>query len=86
MGGFDTKIHLKTDHQGQPIAFRLTGGEKNGAPVFYISLDLGPDLTPRAIVADKDYDKSQSRGRLKAWRITGDSLSGMQQEDPQNIR
>ena len=30
-GGFGTKIHLKTDHQGQPIGFELTGGERNNA-------------------------------------------------------
>jgi hypothetical protein len=26
-GGFSTKIHLKTDFGGLPIAFHLTGGE-----------------------------------------------------------
>jgi hypothetical protein len=33
-GGFSTKIHLKTDFDGHPIAFDLTGGEKGGRTAF----------------------------------------------------
>ena len=31
-GGFSTKIHLKTDFGGYPLAFHLTGGEASDSP------------------------------------------------------
>jgi hypothetical protein len=31
-GGFSTKIHLKTDLDGYPIGFHLTGGEASDQP------------------------------------------------------
>lgn len=37
-GGFSTKIHLKTDFDGHPITFDLTGGEKGDAPHFPLLL------------------------------------------------
>jgi hypothetical protein len=52
-GGFSSKIHLKTDFDGHPIAFDLTGGEKGDAPHFPVLLDLGPDIDPRAAIGDK---------------------------------
>ena len=60
-GGFSTKIHLKTDFDGHPIAFDLTGGEKGDAPHFPILLALGPDVDPRAAVADKGYASKANR-------------------------
>src|SRR5690554_6845643 len=60
-GGFSTKIHLKTDFDGHPIAFDLTGGEKGDAPHFTILLGLGPDVDPRAVVADKGYASKANR-------------------------
>ena len=50
------KIHLKTDFDGHPIAFDLTGGAKADAPYFETLLDLGPDIDPRAALGDKGYD------------------------------
>lgn len=67
-GGFSTKIHLKTDFDGHPIAFDLTGGEKGDAPHFPILLGLGPDLDPRAAVGDKGY---ASRANRQAARSRG---------------
>ncbi|MGV4935260.1 transposase [Serratia nematodiphila] len=49
-------MHLKTDFEGHPIAFDLTGGEKGDAPHFPILLGLGPDVDPRAAMGDKGYD------------------------------
>jgi hypothetical protein len=46
-GGFSTKIHLKTDLDGDPLDFHLTGGEVSDTTQFETSLDLGPDITPR---------------------------------------
>ncbi len=33
-GGFSTKVHLKTDFGGLPIAFHLTGGEASDSRNF----------------------------------------------------
>ena len=60
-GGFSTKIHLKVDHAGLPLAFHLTGGEAGDSPEFATLLDLGPDITPRAAVGDKGYDAKANR-------------------------
>lgn len=46
---------MKTDFEGYPIAFDLTGGEKGDAPHFPLLLDLGPDIKAKAAVADKGY-------------------------------
>jgi transposase len=67
-GGFSTKIHLKTDFDGHPIAFDLTGGEKGDAPHFPILLGLGPDVDPRAAIGDKGY---ASRANRQAARDRG---------------
>ena len=60
-GGFSTKIHLKTDFGGLPIAFHLTGGQASDSRNFEMLLDIGPDITPRAAVGDKGYDAKANR-------------------------
>jgi transposase len=60
-GGFSTKIHLKTDFDGLPLAFHLTGGEASDSRNFEILLDIGPDITPRAVLGDKGYDAKANR-------------------------
>jgi transposase len=52
---------LKTDKNGLPIGFHLTGGEAHDSPHFKTLLDLGPDIAPRAAVADKGYDSADNR-------------------------
>lgn len=52
---------MKTDLDGHPIAFDLTGGEKGDAPHFDVLLGLGPDIEPRAAVADKGYASKANR-------------------------
>ena len=52
-GGFSTKIHLKFDFDGLPLTFQLTGGEASDSRNFDILLDIGPDITPRAVLGDK---------------------------------
>jgi transposase len=59
---------LKTDFDGYPIAFDLTGGEKGDAPHFPILLGLGPDIDPRAAIGDKGY---ASRANREAARNRG---------------
>ncbi|HEY1897162.1 MAG TPA: IS5 family transposase [Terracidiphilus sp.] len=60
-GGFSTKIHLKTDFGGLPIAFHITGGEASDSRNFETLLDIGPDITPRAALGDKGYDSKSNR-------------------------
>ena len=64
-GGFSTKIHLKTDFDGAPIAFHLTGGQAADSPGFRTLLDLGPDIAPRAALADKGYDAKANRAAAR---------------------
>ena len=52
---------MKTDFDGFPIAFDLTGGEASDSPHFETLMDLGPDVQPRAAVADKGYDSAANR-------------------------
>src|SRR6478609_11702888 len=60
-GGFSTKIHLKTDFGGLPIAFHLTVGEASDSRNFETLLDIGPDINPRAALGDKGYDSKSNR-------------------------
>jgi len=60
-GGFSTKVHLKTDFGGLPIAFHLTGGEASDSCNFETLLDIGPDINPRAALGDKGYDSKSNR-------------------------
>ena len=69
-GGFSTKIHLKTDLDGQPLDFHLTGGEAGDSTEFEISLDLGPDIRPRIAVTDKGYDSRSNRAAARQRGIT----------------
>jgi transposase len=64
-GGFSTKIHLKVDLSGLPLAFHLTEGQASDSPQFEILLDLGPDITPRAAVGDKGYDSKANRSAAR---------------------
>ena len=64
-GGFSTKIHLKTDFDGLPITFILTGGEASDSRQFTALLDLGPDILPRATLADKGYDAKANRAAAR---------------------
>src|SRR5689334_15718000 len=69
-GGFSTKIHLKTDLDGNPLDFHLTGGEASDSTEFETSLDIGPDIRPRIAVADKGYDSAANRAAALARGIT----------------
>jgi transposase len=65
-GGFTTKIHGKSDGCGDLIAFDLTGGEASDCPHFETLLDIGPDITPRAAIADKGYSSKANRAAARA--------------------
>lgn len=69
-GGFSTKIHLKTDLDGNPLDFHLTGGEVSDSTQFETSLDLGPDIMPRVAITDKGYDSRANREAARARGVT----------------
>jgi transposase len=69
-GGFSTKIHLKTDLDGRPLDFHLTGGEASDSTQFETSLDIGPDICPRIAMTDKGYDSDTNRVAALARGIT----------------
>ena len=69
-GGFSTKIHLKTDLDGNPLDFHLTGGEASDSTQFETSLDIGPDVRPRIAITDKGYDSEANRVAAHARGIT----------------
>ena len=64
-GGFSTKIHIKVDLDGLPLAFHLTPGQASDSRQFEILLDLGSDIAPRAAVGDKGYDAKANRAAAR---------------------
>ena len=48
-----------------PIAFHLTGGEVSDSTQLVTSLDIGPDITPRAALTDKGYDAASNRAACR---------------------
>ncbi|PBN41273.1 IS5 family transposase [Sphingobium sp. D43FB] len=68
-GGFTTKIHAKADGCGDLIAFDLTGGEASDCTHFETLLDIGPDISPRAAIADKGYSSKANRAAARARSI-----------------
>lgn len=52
---------MKADFDGFPIAFDLTEGQAADSPHFETLMNLGPDIQPRAAVADKGYDSAANR-------------------------
>ena len=69
-GGFSTKIHLKTDLDGNPLDFHLTRGEASDSTQFETSLNIGPDIRPRIAITDKGYDSQANRAAARARGIT----------------
>jgi transposase len=67
-GGFSTKIHLRTNGLGLPVAVVLTGGEtsdiKGYGPVM---AEPGPQ--PKVLMADKGYDADAILADLEAREI-----------------
>jgi transposase len=69
-GGFSTKIHLKTDLDGNPLDFHLIAGEVSDSTQFETSLDIGPEIRPRIAITDKGYDSQANRAAARARGIT----------------
>ncbi len=56
----------KTDFGGLPLGFHLTGGEVSDSTQLQTSLDIGPDVRPRAALTDKGYDAQANRAAFGA--------------------
>jgi transposase len=65
-GGFTRKIHAKSDRCGNLIAFDLTGGQALDVPHVDVFLDIGPDIEPRAAIAEKGYSSKANRASARA--------------------
>jgi transposase len=49
------------DRLQRSIAFHLTGGEVSDSTQLVCSLEIGPDIRPRAAMTDKGYDSKANR-------------------------
>jgi len=47
----------------------LTGGEVSDSTQLKTSLDIGPDITPRAALTDKGYDSAKNRAACRERHI-----------------
>jgi len=58
-GGFTTKIHLRTNAEGLPIAVEITGGEVSDYKGYDLVMDAdAPE--PKVLIADKGYDADRT--------------------------
>jgi transposase len=73
-GGFSTKVHLKCEGQGKPLALHLTGGERHEMVGFRPLLDAGrikrvgvgrPKHRPEQLVGDRGYSNGIARKELR---------------------
>ena len=63
-GGFTTKIHLRINALGSPIAVALTGGEVSDYKG-YLQLMDADEPAPKVLLADKGYDADFIREDMK---------------------
>ena len=77
-GGFSTKLHLRADAKGRPVALHLTGGERHDllgvGPLFEQgALRTGkpgrPRWKPAAVIADKAYSAAWLLDAFRRKRI-----------------
>jgi len=52
-----------------PIGFHLTGGQTSDCTQLGVSLALGPDTKPRAVITDKGYDSKANRDLCRSHGI-----------------
>ena len=66
-GGFSTKIHLKTDLDGRPLDFHLTGGEASDSTQFETTSGR---TSARIAITDKGHDSDANPVAALARGIT----------------
>jgi hypothetical protein len=67
--------NIKVDLDGRPLAFHLTEEQASDSPQFEVLPDLGPDITPRAVVGDKGYDAKANRSAARERSTRGSAAS-----------
>ena len=65
-GGFSTKVHLRAESVGKPLAVVLSGGERHESPSTsrHSSTQAGCDARLRRLVGDRGYSYPTVRRRL----------------------
>ncbi len=73
-GGFSTKVHLRAEGSGKPVAILVTAGERHEQSVFEALMETGaikragrgrPRLRPDRVVGDKGYSSKKIRDYLR---------------------
>lgn len=59
-GGFTSKIHARTNGEGLPLGFVITGGEAHDATAYEELMTLD-EVRPKALLADRGYDSDAIR-------------------------
>ena len=76
-GGFGTKVHVRVEGAGKPVAFVLTPGQQHEASVFEELMTRGavrrprggrPRIRPRRVCGDKGYSSRKIRSYLRRER------------------
>src|SRR5579872_392491 len=92
-GGFSTKLHVRTERGGKPLALLLTAGERHEQSVFVPLMQAGavkrpgsgrgrPRRRPQRLVGDKGYSSRKVRGYLRRHGI-GVTIPTKRNERPQ---
>jgi transposase len=73
-GGFTTKIHLRAEGGGKPVAILITAGQRHEQSAFCALMETGavkragrgrPRIRPDRVVGDKGYSSEKVRGYLR---------------------
>lgn len=73
-GGFSTKIHLRAEGGGKPIALLITAGQRHEQTVFKTLMETGavkrvgqgkPRIRPERVVGDRGYSSRKIRWYLR---------------------
>jgi len=69
-GGYTSKIHLRADRLGRPIAFTITGGQASDSKHLQSLMELPVSIpAPKHLLGDKGYDSDDNRGSLLTCNI-----------------
>ena len=77
-GGFTTKIHLRAEGGGKPVAILITAGQRHEQSAFCALMETGavkragrgrPRIRPDRVVGDKGYSSEKVRGYLRGRAI-----------------
>ena len=87
-GGFSTKIHLKVDLDGLPLAFHLTGGEASDSRNFEILLDHRTRHQRRALRSPTrdTMPKPIATARANAASVRSSRTNQTRSTDPRSFR